>query len=297
MTSQQWLEQYLRHLGMDRNLGKQTLRSYREDLRHLVVWLDKNGLEWNRLDPEQLDQFLLERSRAFEYEPSSVARHLSSLRGFLFFVHDRQSLSFSPEHLFQAPRLRKYLPASLSTDEVASIYASIGSERTWAYRDTALLELLYSAGLRISEALELRLSHLDLENGWVKPVGKGNKQRLVPLGAPAIQNLHKWLDQERPDANPLDDHVLVNPKGKKLSRMGAWKILRRLCHGLGKEVSPHTFRHSFATHCLQGGMDLRVLQELLGHASVTTTQIYTHVDKSYLLEEHRMYHPRENILH
>lgn len=297
MDPHQLINQYLAFLGVEKNLAKLTLKSYREDLRHWAIWMDHHGFEVNALTLEALDQFLQERSEQFQYEASSIARHMSSLKGFLLYLYEQGVLSFGPEHLFDTPKLARYLPQCLSIDEVQSIFNAIDPQKPLAKRDTALLELLYGGGLRISEALLLRLEHLHLEDGWILPIGKGNKQRLVPLGPVSIKNIRQWLEEERPHLHPQSDHVILNYQGRPLSRMGAWKIIQQRTIHLQKDISPHTFRHSFATHCLQGGMDLRVLQELLGHADVTTTQIYTHLNAQFLIEEHRLFHPREKQAH
>jgi integrase/recombinase XerD len=190
--------------------------------------------------------------------------------------------------------MEKYLPQCLSIDEISQVFENISANDKFGMRDMALLELLYSAGLRISEAVSLKLEHIQLDNGWLTPVGKGNKQRLVPLAGKAKENLEIWLKKWRQEFKPKTDTVILNFHGKKLSRVGAWKIIQARTAFLGKSsISPHSFRHSFATHCLAGGMDLRILQELLGHANLSTTQIYTHLDSFYLKNEHRHFHPRE----
>ncbi|MDR2581247.1 MAG: tyrosine-type recombinase/integrase [Fibromonadaceae bacterium] len=186
------------------------------------------------------------------------------------------------------------MPQCLSIDEVSQIFENIDPNDKFGMRDTVLLELLYSMGLRISEAVQLKLEHVQLDNGWITPVGKGNKQRLVPLSGKAKQSLELYVRDARQKFKPKIDTLILNFHGKKLSRVGAWKIIQARTAFLGKSsISPHSFRHSFATHCLAGGMDLRILQELLGHANLATTQIYTHLDSSYLKEEHRRFHPRE----
>jgi len=243
-----------------------------------------------------IDAFLSERAKAFSYKPSSLARHLSSLRGFLNYLEEEGELEFSPENLFTAPRMEKYLPQCLSIDEVTQVFNSIPPSDKFSMRDIALLELLYSMGLRISEAVSLKLEHVQLDKGWITPVGKGNKQRLVPLSGTAKKNIELYIKEARQELKPKMDTLILNFHGRKLSRTGAWKIIQARTAFLGKSsISPHTFRHSFATHCLAGGMDLRVLQELLGHANLATTQIYTHLDNDYLKAEHRRFHPRESV--
>jgi integrase/recombinase XerD len=286
------LDAYLAFLGVERNLSPATIQSYQEDLRHFVDWLDQGGLDLKDLTPEKLDQFLTFTAGQAEYSPTSVARHFSSLRGFLKYMQNQGEYNYSTESMLATPRLGHYLPEYLTREEVDSVFESAANGKN-PLRDTALIELMYSAGLRISEALGIKVSQLDLDNEWLTPIGKGNKQRLVPLGSKAKENLKAWIQDGRPLTHPTTDNIILNAKGKPMSRMGAWKIVQQHTAHLTKQVSPHTFRHSFATHCLEAGMDLRVLQELLGHADISTTQIYTHIDKEFIKQEHRQFHPRE----
>ena len=207
-------------------------------------------------------------------------------------MQNQGEYDFSTESMRAGPKLGHYLPQYLTREEVDCVFESAANGKN-PLRDTALFELMYSAGLRVSEALGIKLSQVDLDNEWLMPIGKGNKQRLVPMGSKAKENLRAWIEQGRPLTHPTTDNVILNSRGKPMSRMGAWKIVQLHTAQLAKDVSPHTFRHSFATHCLEAGMDLRVLQELLGHADISTTQIYTHIDKEFIKQEHRQYHPRE----
>lgn len=324
------LDAFLAYLGVERNLSPMTIQSYQEDLRHFVAWLDNQSLDLKELTPEKLDQFLtftaskvrgednLDEDSAdgdrkktkghqdghskgsagnrngdqIEYAATSIARHFSSLRGFLKYMQNQGEYDFSTESMLATPRLGHYLPQYLTREEVDSVFESAANGKN-PLRDTALFELMYSAGLRISETLGIKLSQLDLDNEWLTPIGKGNKQRLIPLGSKAKDNLREWIERGRPLTHPETDNVILNAHGKPMSRMGAWKIVQQHTLHLTKQVSPHTFRHSFATHCLEAGMDLRVLQELLGHADISTTQIYTHVDKEFIKQEHKSFHPRE----
>ena len=283
------LKNYFRHLVLEKNLSKQTVNNYKADLKTLT--------ELEEPTVKEIDLWLSRRAEVFNYKPASLARHLSSLRGFLLFLEEKGLLDFSPENIFSAPRLEKYLPQVLSIDEVSSIFENIVVSSKFDMRDIALIELLYSAGLRISEAVNLKLEHVQLDNGWITPVGKGNKQRLVPLAGKAKENLEKWIGEYRGEFKPKADTVLLNFHGRKLTRVGAWKIIQQRTAFLGKDsISPHSFRHSFASHCISGGMDLRILQELLGHTNLSTTQIYTHLDNSYLKSEHHHFHPREKVV-
>ncbi len=286
------MDAYLAFLGVERNLSPKTIQSYQEDLRHFVNWLDDNKIDLKELTPQKLDEFLTLVAGQAEYSPTSVARHFSSLRGFLKYMEQQKEYGYSTESMLATPRLGHYLPEYLTREEVDSVFESAANGKN-PLRDTALFELMYSAGLRISEVLGIKLSQLDLDNEWLTPIGKGNKQRLIPLGSKAKENLRAWIQEGRPLTHPTTDNIILNKNGKPMSRMGAWKIVQQHTAHLTKQVSPHTFRHSFATHCLEAGMDLRVLQELLGHADISTTQIYTHIDKEFIKQEHRQFHPRE----
>ena len=286
------MDAYLAFLGVERNLSPATIQSYQEDLRHFVGWLDEKAIDLKELTPERLDDFLTFTAGQVEYSPTSVARHFSSLRGFLKYMQKEGEYDYSTESMLERPKLGHYLPQYLTREEVDSVFESAANGKN-PLRDTALFELMYSAGLRISETLGIKLSQLDLDNEWLTPIGKGNKQRLVPLGSKAKENLRAWIEDGRPLTHPTTDNIILNPRGKPMTRMGAWKIVQLHTAHLAKQVSPHTFRHSFATHCLEAGMDLRVLQELLGHADISTTQIYTHIDKEFIKQEHRAFHPRE----
>ncbi len=286
------MDAYLAFLGVERNLSPATIQSYQEDLRHFVGWLDEKAIDLKELTPERLDDFLTFTAGQVEYSPTSVARHFSSLRGFLKYMQKEGEYDYSTESMLERPKLGHYLPQYLTREEVDSVFESAANGKN-PLRDTALFELMYSAGLRISETLGIKLSQLDLDNEWLTPIGKGNKQRLVPLGSKAKENLRAWIEDGRPLTHPTTDNIILNSRGKPMTRMGAWKIVQLHTAHLAKQVSPHTFRHSFATHCLEAGMDLRVLQELLGHADISTTQIYTHIDKEFIKQEHRAFHPRE----
>lgn len=293
MTNGDWLDSYLSFLGVERNLSPATIQSYAEDLRHFIDWADNRNSRISDLSPKDLDAFLMEVAGNENYSPTSVARHFSSLRGFLKFLLREKAFPYSTESLLATPRIGHYLPQCLTREEIESVFDKVLEISKRPERDTALLELLYSEGLRIAEALSLRPGDIDFENEWITPIGKGNKQRLVPLGEKAKKNLKAWMEGPRLALSPKSNTVILNSHGKKMSRMGAWKLIQRYTAHLDKHVTPHTFRHSFATHCLEAGMDLRVLQELLGHASVTTTQIYTHVNGQMIREEHKAFHPRE----
>lgn len=291
MLLKQIVDLYLASLKIERNLSKNTIQAYKQDLSLFIQFCDEQKLSLQTIDSVHIDQFLQEYLSS-QFETSTFARHISSLKSFFKYALSESFTTKNPTELLEGPRLSKYLPDTLSIDEISSIFEQIDLNQKGGLRDKALIELLYSCGLRISEALQLDLENIDLKEGWIRPTGKGNKQRLVPLGTSAITTLQSWM-HKRFEFSPKCDILIINLRGNKLSRMGAWKIIQKHTAFLNRDIHPHTFRHSFATHLLEGGMDLRVLQELLGHADLTTTQIYTHVDTRFLKEEHKMFHPRE----
>ncbi len=283
------LKNWLQFLKFEKGLLANTCKSYSIDLGHLILWSDSPLLSLTQTD---LENFLTEHAKGSP-EPSSIARMISSLRSFYKFSYQSQNIESNPARSLEVPKMGQYLPDCLSQEEIKSIFENINLTQKGGLRDSCLLELLYSAGLRISEALSLKVDEIQLENGWIRVLGKGDKARIVPLGSYALQTIQTYRLEERPLLNPQSNHLILNQRGKALSRMGAWKIVEKRTAGISKKVSPHTFRHSFATHLLEGGMDLRILQEILGHADISTTQIYTHLNNDYLKETHRNFHPRE----
>jgi integrase/recombinase XerD len=241
-------------------------------------------------------------SKAVEYisllskegrKPATIARKISSLKQFFAYLAENGIIPANPFAAFSAPKISRYHPHYLSPDEIRKIIETIDTSTTTGIRDRAMIELLYGCGLRISELLNLQLKDIEFEAGFVRVTGKGNKQRLVPMGQFAAESIKGWLKSK---ASSHDSKILFTSKlGERFSRPGLWKIIRRrvLEAGITKPVTPHTFRHSFATHLLEGGADLRVVQEMLGHADISTTQIYTTIDRDYIVAEHKRYHPRE----
>ena len=294
-------EAYLAHLAVERGLADNTLRAYARDLSVYARYLDDVGItDPATVTPEDLEAYLvwLREQRAATtgrpYAPSSLARLVVAVRGYhRFLLHDELAATDPSTHL-ATPRTGRPLPKALSVAEVERLLDAPVGDGPTVLRDRALLELLYGAGLRISELVGLDVDDLDAVDRLVTVRGKGDAQRIVPFGAPAAQALDAWLVQGRPALVPRGPAVFVNARGGRLTRQGAWKLIT--AHAgraeLGDRVSPHTLRHSFATHLLDGGADVRVVQELLGHASVTTTQIYTLVSRQALAEVYRRTHPR-----
>jgi integrase/recombinase XerD len=228
---------------------------------------------------------------------TSTARYYSSLKGFFLFLISDGRLRNSPLARLAAPKMRRKLPETLSVEEMFKLLAAPDDQKTLGLRDRAMLETLYACGLRVSELINLKLNDLLLEDGVVRVLGKGEKERITPIGSSAIHWLNEYFNRARPLLSKLktsENYVFLNVRGKRLSRMGVWKIINSyvVLAGLKQHVHPHLFRHSFATHLIEGGADLRAVQEMLGHADIATTQIYTHLDREFVRQEHKAYHPR-----
>lgn len=290
------LEPFRDYLAYERGLAGRTVDAYLRDCGAFAAFASEAGVE----APPEVDFALL---RAFVAHltseglaASTVARKVSALRGYFGFLLEEGIIDADPTERLEAPRRGRTLPDVLSVGEVERLLASVSVEDEPGFRDLAILEVLYGAGLRVSELTGLDLRDLFPDQALLRVTGKGSKERLVPLGAGARRSLERYLRESRPrlDRGQSRGRVFLNHHGRPLSRMGVWKILRRYVRraGLGKRVTPHTLRHTFATHLLEGGADLAAVQEMLGHADISTTEIYTHVDRSYLREVHRACHPR-----
>jgi integrase/recombinase XerD len=291
---------YLAHLAVERGLADNTLRAYARDLAMYARYLAEVGItDPTEVAAEDLEAFLVwlrdQRSATGQpYASSSRARAVVAVRGFhRFLLHDQLS-DRDPAASLPTPRTARSLPKALSLSEVERLLAAPVGDTPLRLRDRAMLELLYGAGLRISELVGLDVDDLDRREQLVAVRGKGDRDRLVPYGEPAAEAVDAWLVRGRPRLHPRVPAVFLNARGGRLTRQGAWKLITGHAErvGLGERVSPHTLRHSFATHLLDGGADVRAVQELLGHASVTTTQIYTLVSRAALQEVYRRAHPR-----
>ncbi len=287
------IDDYLQYLKLERGLAQNSLTSYWRDL---VEFSDRLGaVDAGKVSLRSATEHV-NYLTAVGRKPATIARKISSLKQFFAYLHDRGVVSENPFLALLAPKISRYHPHYLSPQEIERILAAIDVQSRLGKRDRAIVELLYGSGLRISELINLRLSNVEFEAGFVRVVGKGGKQRLVPLGNYAREALEAYLDSQA-QSLPLNqgNYLFVNRLGGSFSRVGLWKIVRKRVTqaGIAKKVSPHTFRHSFATHLLEGGADLRVVQEMLGHADISTTQIYTTIDRDYIVVEHGKYHPRE----
>ena len=292
------LEAWLFHLAFERRVSPRTVAAYGADLRRHLLFLREHGLR----GPEEVTPDLLREALAELHDsghaPRSRQRARSAWRGFYRWLVRERILSVDPSGELEAPHAARELPRVLSEEEVGRLLEACGGPLPLDRRDRALCEVAYGAGLRVSELVGLRGDELDFREQWIRIQGKGNKERMVPLGRPALAALRHYFDGARPallGSRPDPGVVFLNARGGRLSRMGFWKILQRRARLAGLEatrVHPHLLRHSFATHLLRGGASLRVVQELLGHSDLSTTEIYTAVDREFLRRVHREFHPR-----
>ncbi len=292
----QSIAQYLDSIRLVRRLSPNTESAYRSDLNDYSRFLHSVGIQdLAEVKPERVGEYLLEK-RESGLAPRTLARRRASISGLHKFAQRTGLAPTNPTEELEPLRVGRRLPRALALEDVERILAQTLGGEPLQLRDRALLELAYASGLRVSELLGLDLENIDFERRLVVVIGKGDKQRIVPFGGVAARSLERYLKIGRGKLlhSRQLSAVFLNRFGRRLSRMGFWKILFGYASraGLGVRVSPHVLRHSFATHLLSGGADLRIVQELLGHASVTTTQIYTEVDRDHLREVHRQFHPR-----
>lgn len=291
------VEDYLSVLYTERGLAKNSIEAYRRDLGKYMHYLDDHRITLENVRTLHIQKFIKELSDV-GLERTSVARIISGLRGFYRYLVGERILETDPTESLELKAPRRHPPETLSVEEIEQILSKPDTSTPKGIRDLALLEFLYATGARVSEAVGLTASQLSLADGFVRLFGKGSKERLVPIGKEAIAALERYLSTARPMLvrrdKPTSAVFLNQGRGTALSRMSAWNIIQEYCTAaeIEKQVTPHTFRHSFATHLLEGGADLRIVQELLGHSNISTTEIYTHLDRNYLLDVHRQFHPR-----
>jgi integrase/recombinase XerD len=291
------LELFLAHLRVEKGLARNSVESYARDVRRYQAFLSASGRRsWDEVVRQDVQAHLGALARD-GIAPRSQARALSAIRGLHRLLLSERVSRSDPTDEVDAPRRTRKLPQLLSRDEVDRLLAAPRQARGAAgIRDRAMLELLYATGLRVSELVTLEVNQVDLESRVLLARGKGNKERLVPVGAPAADALRAWLAGPRERVLRLrrSRDLFVTPRGRRMTRQGFWKLLGRYARaaGISRRISPHKLRHSFATHLLEGGADLRAVQAMLGHADVATTQIYTHVSRARLIELYRKHHPR-----
>lgn len=288
-----WVDRYIEHLIVARGLSEHSIAAYSTDIAGFLIFLNDHGSALEATTDETVLLYLMHlRSRGLASR--SLARHLSALRGFFAFAADESWLSASPAALIENPKLPRLLPDVLSREEVTRLLDAPDTATPLGYRDRTMLELLYAAGLRVSELVGLTLADFDAQAGLLRVFGKGSKERVTPIHSLAMEFLSTYLASVRGAFGPKDQHVFLNRSGKGLTRQAVWKGIKRyaLAAQVSTRISPHSLRHSFATHLLDGGADLRTVQMLLGHADISATEIYTHVQAGRLLAVHRAHHPR-----
>lgn len=288
------LESFTAHLLLERSLSPNTVEGYSVDVRHLLDFLDDKGIEIRDVTETDLHQ-LLATLRDLGISPRSQARMIAGMRAFFRFLILEKEIEKDPAELLESPTLPRELPDVLSVEEIDAMIAAIPQEKEEALRNEAIIETLYGSGLRVSELVDARISRMSLSDGLLIVEGKGSKQRMVPLSPTSVELIEKWLPQRnRLNIKPAgQDVIFLNRRGAPLTRVMVFYIIRDLARmaGIRKKVSPHTLRHSFATHLLEGGANLRAIQEMLGHESIATTELYLHLDRSRLRRELLTHHP------
>lgn len=296
MIWQNFYGDFRRYLQFEKGLSDNSIEAYLNDIRKLQVYCAELELAVDKLTTQDIQGFLAWVNN-FGISAATQSRLLSGLKSFYSFMQLEYDLAENPTELIETPRLTRTLPDVLSIEEIDALIGAIDLSSAEGARNKAMLEVLYGCGLRVSELVGLKLSNLFLEIEFIKVEGKGNKERLVPIGATATKQLKIYVEESRVHQTikiGFEDYVFINKRGTHLSRVMVFLIIQKLATAIGlqKKISPHTFRHSFASHLVEGGADLRAVQDMLGHESITTTEIYTHIDKDYLQSVITQHHPR-----
>lgn len=298
MNWNNFLEDYLTYLKIERSLSSNSLESYERDIKKLIIYLDDNKMDVSPIDINdvQVQQFLYHHGKLVN--PRSQARLISALRSFFSYLIFEEYRKDNPTELIELPKIGRKLPDTISVKEIDKIIDAIDLSKPQGERNRTIIECLYSCGLRVTELIELKISDLFFEEGFIKVTGKGNKQRFVPISKLTQKYIIIYINEIRVHVNikkGFEDTLFLNRNGRQLTRNMIFIIVKNAVElaGIKKVISPHTFRHSFATHLLENGADLRSIQQMLGHESITTTEIYMHVDRKYLKEVLEKYHPRK----
>lgn len=299
MQWQVFMKGFVAWLRLERSLSPKTIEAYLHDVQKLAEFAEKElgGKQAGDLDSADISGFL-NYINLKKLEARSQARIISGIRSFYRYLEIEEEVKANPTQLTETPRIGMKLPDTLNLVEINSIIDALDLSKPEGQRNKAMLETLYGCGLRVSELVNLKISDLFLKDGFIRIIGKGNKERMVPIGSEAIRNINLYRDHYRSLTAIVkgeEDILFLNRRGKRLTRVMVFMLIRSLAEkaGINKKISPHTFRHSFATHLIEGGADLRAVQEMLGHASITTTEIYTHLDRQYLRDAILSHHPRE----
>jgi integrase/recombinase XerD len=293
---EQLVDAFLDHLTVERGLAANTRSAYRADLAQFTDFLQRRGVQHlNAAQRHHITDYLLYRRKG-GLSPRSLSRHLAAIRMFCRFLTREKLLATDVTQTIDSPKLWRTLPHTLDYQEIERLLAAPNTRTKLGLRDRAMLEFMYATGLRVSEVANIKLSDINFEAGFLRSVGKGSKERIVPVGKQAIEWIQRYLHEARGAFAKAENlgEVFISTRGKALSRKTIWVHIKKYARaaGITKNITPHTLRHSFATHLLDNGGDLRVIQEMLGHADISTTQIYTHVDQRRLKETHYRFHPR-----
>lgn len=291
-----FIGEFMNYLSVERGLAQNTLLAYRRDLTKYIDYLSQKGIKAaSSVNRKHVSHFMFDLKK-HGMSAATIGRNLAAVKMFHRFLV-RENLSHEdPTTLVDTPRLWKRVPSVLTLGEIESMIAAASGKKIQQIRDQAILEIFYASGLRVSELADLKTTSINDDAGFVRAVGKGSKERIIPLGKKAREALQKYLLRSRPQLlkGRTDDVLFLSRLGKKISRQGLWALIKFYAHkaNIKKTIKPHTLRHTFATHLLEHGADLRSVQEMLGHADISTTQIYTHVDKERLRSVHKQFHPR-----
>lgn len=296
------LKLFKNHLRQERSLSSNSVSAYMSDLKKFLTFVSNKHIEKiTDISEENVLSYFLhlhksENKDKEKFAASTMSRNLSSLRSFFKFLDSEKLIDINPAENIDSPKITRSIPEFLTVNEILLILDQPDLTNKLELRDKAILEIMYGSGLRVSELIDLRISNIFFEEGYLRVFGKGSKERIVPIGNKGLEYVSKYILESREllKRPGSEDHVFLNFRGSKLSRMGIWDIIKKYSGQakIEKEIHPHTLRHSFATHLLQGGADIRVIQEMLGHSDISTTQIYTHIDRDYLMEVHKNFHPR-----
>ena len=290
-----FLKPFLLFLRIEKNLSQNSIVAYENDLNRFINFVYFED-EKNKIDSSYIQNYISQLVD-LPLEISTLQRNLSALRSFFSYLIDEKIININPTELIDIPKKTRSLPEVLTQNEINILFNSINTNNPIGIRDRAMFELLYSSGLRVSEMTSIKIIDFLDDNEWLRVFGKGSKERLVPLGKEALKWINFYLNNSRNylfNKNKKNDFLFINFRGDGISRKGVWMLLKKYVSlsKITKNISPHSLRHSFATHLIEGGMDLRAVQELLGHSDISTTSIYTHLNRTYLKEIHKQFHPR-----
>ncbi|MDR2644875.1 MAG: site-specific tyrosine recombinase XerD [Endomicrobium sp.] len=286
------LKDFVLYIVVEKGLSKNTVLAYRTDILKFIAFAEKKQISLENCQHQDITDFLW-AEKLGGFKPKSLYRLVESLRQFYKFLNYEDIIKNNPTLYLTSPKIPENLPSMLTFDEVIHLLNAVTDEDEVNIRNRAMLELLYATGLRVSELINLKFSNINLQDNFLRIIGKGSKERLIPFGEKARSFINIYLLKRKPYASH-EDNIFISRLGKKLSRVEFWRQLKNIVKkaGINKNITPHTLRHSFATHLLAGGADIRFVQEMLGHASIATTQIYTHLDKDKIIQQHKVFHPR-----